>query len=573
LGPDAVDAGKLTGTMAIYRCEPLAELARQLQYAPADRRRRQIDQAEQLYWQIDADRAYPPSFIVFRITGYRPAAADVGSGAAAGAAVRHDLTQFVLDLSATLADTFDDHQPRPLDQVELAAALNVAPRTVVRYHKQGLFARKLWHDTARGRRQKLAYLAASVERFKAQQADQLDKAAKFDRIDEDTRHEMIIRARRITGRVGVSPHRVAQHLSKKYDRSVEAIRLLLVQHDQHDQRFAIFRDHTAPMTDRQQRTVLRAWRRGVPVRDMVDRYGRSRDAIYRAIHLAQARDLAAIDLTYVPSPTFDLDDAEDVILAPAPPTDQAMADAPDQAIEALLPPALKRCAAIALPPAATEQALFVRLNYLKHRVAELRASIDQRQPRASRLDEAEARLRQAAILQRHLAMTYLSVVASVVRQHLGEQSTQARPVRRHLIIGSAVLLREIRRFDAGRGARFETTLRWSLMRQFAQRGGKPVADRTLARLARIALAADQLPSWLDGLSPPHRAMLELRFDLPIGAESRPRTLGEVARRIGRTPWHTAALERRALRQLRGPIAAAGHRIDQALPMRLWPTVQ
>jgi hypothetical protein len=558
--------------MATYRCEPLAELIGQLRYAPPERRRHQMEQAEALYWQIDPDRAYPPSFIVFRITDYRPEDARIDRTAIAGAAVRHDLAQFVLDLSATLDDTFDDHTPRPLDHAELAATLNVASRTILRYRKQGLFARKLWYPTARGPRQKLGYLQESVERFKQDQARQLDRAAQFDRMDDDTRHAMIVRARRIAGRVGVSPHRVAQHLARKYGRSIEAIRLLLVQHDQHDPRFAIFRDHTAPMSDKQQRVVLRAWQRGVPVRQMVDRYGRSRDALYRAIHQQEARVLHAIDLTFVPSPTFDLDDAEDVILAPtsAPSDDETK---PDPAIESLLPPALRRCATRPLPGASQEQAMFVRFNYLKYRVAEIREGLDRYDPRPSALDEAQARLRQMAILQRHLAMTYLSVVAAVVRQHLGERATQAKTVRRHLIVGSAVLLREIGQFDAGRGARFETTLRWALMRQFAQRGRRPVADRTLARLARIALASDQLPDWLEGLAERDRQLIELRFDLPIGPRSRPRTLEAVAVRLGATPWHVAAAERRAFKQLRRAAGAVDHRLDHGLPMKLWPTVQ
>ncbi len=559
--------------MGDYRCEPLAELARQLRYAPPGRRRGQIDRAERLYWELDDDRAYPLSFIAYRITGYRMDETDASRAAMVGAAVRDDLPTLVLALSATLDDTFDDHDPRPADLKALAARLHVTPRTVTRYRKQGLFARKLWHDTPKGPRQKLGFLESSVQRFIASRREQLDHAARFERIDDDTRHRMIVRARRIAWRTGCSPHRVARHLARKFGRSVEAIRLLLVQHDRQHPRFAIFTGHRPPLDTRQQRLALRAWRRGVPIRQMTRRYGKSRDALYRAIHLARRRELRRVDLSHVPSPTFDLPDAQRVILAPAAePADDAAAGPAqiDRPALELLGEPLAAAARRNLPQPAVEQAMFVRYHYLKHRASQVIGSLDRYQPRPAGLDAGETFLRYAARVQRRLAMTYLQVVASAIGQHIGGRRADAAEREHLLALGAAELIARIDRFDAARGAPFANALRWTLMRRFARRGARSHGGHALGLMRRHARATPRLGDWLKALDDEQRDVIVHRFDLPLRDTSRPRTLADVTGRLGIATEHAARLERHGLARLRLAASADDLHLADALPLRLWP---
>ena len=54
-----------------FRCRAIEQLARQLLFAPPDKRIEQVARAEKLHDQIEPGVAYPFEFISYRITGYR----------------------------------------------------------------------------------------------------------------------------------------------------------------------------------------------------------------------------------------------------------------------------------------------------------------------------------------------------------------------------------------------------------------------------------------------------------------------------------------------------------------------
>ena len=65
---------------ARFKIAAIQELLRQLEYAPAETRRRQMDAAEALIADLDPHQNYPEDFIIFRITGYRPDRAEEQAG-------------------------------------------------------------------------------------------------------------------------------------------------------------------------------------------------------------------------------------------------------------------------------------------------------------------------------------------------------------------------------------------------------------------------------------------------------------------------------------------------------------
>ena len=58
--------------VAKFRIDSLADLARQMQFTPHDVRAAQLAAAEDLLHGLEALRAYPLDFVIYRITGYRP---------------------------------------------------------------------------------------------------------------------------------------------------------------------------------------------------------------------------------------------------------------------------------------------------------------------------------------------------------------------------------------------------------------------------------------------------------------------------------------------------------------------
>ena len=58
--------------MAKFRLDSIAQLSRQMEFAPYEVRLAQVAAAESLLHLIDPAKAYPLEFVVYRITGYRP---------------------------------------------------------------------------------------------------------------------------------------------------------------------------------------------------------------------------------------------------------------------------------------------------------------------------------------------------------------------------------------------------------------------------------------------------------------------------------------------------------------------
>jgi hypothetical protein len=123
----------------------LAQLFMQMRFATAKQRRKQLDAAEKLLPIIDAARNYPFDFVCFHITAFRP------KGAAAqelipGGELISDLRTFIAKLSARVATPASEQKEKVYTIEELAANFGVAAKTIQRWRKRGLIARKFVFD-------------------------------------------------------------------------------------------------------------------------------------------------------------------------------------------------------------------------------------------------------------------------------------------------------------------------------------------------------------------------------------------------------------------------------------------
>ena len=542
--------------MAKFLSRDLAELTRQLIYAPSARRLEQIDRAEHLYWQTDPQLNYPLQYIAWRITRYR--LDTVEEVMLTGRAVRHDLLLMVRQLSASLDLSPDAFDPAPMETAALCRQLKITPKTLSRYQKAGLFCRRIVGESGRKR---TMYLPASIDRFMAHRPATSRAGRGFERIDPATRHRILQRSRRIALRIETSPFAVARHLGKKYRRTTEAIRLMLINHDRRHSDDPIFPRHTDPLSDKQQRVIYRAFRRGISVIQLAQRFGRARSAIYRAVNLQRVAALSRIEIRWVPSPTFSMPDAEEVILGPQ------------------LQPAAGNL------DAKTEAALFSRLNYLKYRAAELRSRLDLLHPRSTQLDQVETYLRHAAALKQTLAGSYLRLVESVARKHSGTHAAAPSDQATDLTgLGNLVLMEALETFDAGREARFSTYLTWALMRRFAPSRAesrrsageihldssrlKPPAaseiNTDLAQLERDEQADAALAKLLITLSDRERFILVHRFGPKAAgiADAAPQPLAQIAAQLKITAERARQIERQALAKLRQSAEALGFSLEE-----------
>ena len=127
--------------MAFYRTESLANLARQMGFVPVETRPAQIAAAERLLLEIDRAKSYPLAFLVYRITGYQPKS-DVEVRQLSGIDVQHDLGLLIEQASETLKLVAADASEPVLMISDVTDRFDVTSKTIQRWRRRGLPARR-----------------------------------------------------------------------------------------------------------------------------------------------------------------------------------------------------------------------------------------------------------------------------------------------------------------------------------------------------------------------------------------------------------------------------------------------
>ena len=480
--PGAITVSRRTSQP--FRCQPLAELTRQLLFAPPDRRAQQVHRAEQLHDKLDSAAEYPLEFLSYRITGYR--SESLPPSVLDGEAVLHDLRLLIdrLSHSAPLPPTEEDPVESPQD---LAARLSVSVKTLSRW--RGLGLRWRWVIPPGQRRKTIAYPTAAVEHFLAGHRHRAQRAAAHTHLTSKARQQLLQRAARIAQRSDASLNRVATHLAAKIRRAPQTVRLILEQHDRDHPDAKLFPCHDTPLDPRRRRQIARAHREGVPIDQIISTFNRNRTTIYRALRHRRAAALRRLRIAYVDSPRFHQDDADVLILhddqtSPAGSTRRRAPDdqRPNQRRASVddLPKPLRDLFDRPTPDAAVQRACLLRYNYFKFKAAHLIAHLNRYDPRAADLDQAAAMVREAGACRRCVAVDSLPVVLSVVRRHLIDQPNHATgQLFELLVLAVPELIGAIDRYDINRPQDFEPYLTWSLMRRFATVPGQDKAHRRL----------------------------------------------------------------------------------------------
>lgn len=471
-----------------FRSEPLDSLARQLLFAPPDKRAGQVERIESLHDEIDPAAAYPLEFIVYRITRYR---ADGGESVLLiGESLLPDL-RLLIDLLSRSVDLPIDAVPGTLTVEELARKLNVSTKTIARWRKAGL--RWRWVVPRSGGRKTAAFTPEAVRRFVEGNRERVEKAAAFTQMEPDERKRLIERARRIAKGRDVSLYQVAAHLAKRTGRAVETLRQMLETYDRDHPDARIFREESV-LTPRQKRIIARAHRMGVSVSKIAERFGRTRSTIYRVVNERRAAAAKRLRLGVVASPTFDRPDADQVLLGreveafPANRPRTVSAVPVDDLPEPLRP--LYRQPQIAEEK---QRSLFVRYNYLKFKAAQVRDRLDRYDPKVGDLDAFEEAIRQARHIRDLLVKANLPIVLSVAKRHLlGQPDRSTGHLLQLLELGVPVLITAVEEYNATRSQQFDSFLTNRLLQHFlAVQSGTQKALRRLTAEQLLRRMVDQ----------------------------------------------------------------------------------
>lgn len=550
----------------------MADLSRQVRFAPPEALRKHIARAEALAAEIEPKAKYPGEWIVYRVTGYRP---EAPPGAATPAPVAG--TELLRDLSA-LVEGLCEHAGVRL--AELAGAISakelgdkwgISVKTIDRYRRAGLVARRAAGSDGRP---KLAFMPGVVEAFERSHAIELAAGAAYSRMDLGLRARLIARAERYRRVLGLSRHAAAERLGGRFGRSAEAIRVLLERED--DQRRArgqpaVFGDR-GPITPGEAGAAYVRWKHGDEPAALARPLGVSRAAVQRAINLERAERLFALlkdDSLATPSiaeitvgPAID-DWTSHPLLSPTKARtglgEPGLTDLADF-IEAGRP-------RITVSPR-DERTLLLAYHVLRVIGREWIGRISRANPQSDRLDQAETALRWGARVKAEIVRMEIPLAIQTVESVLGTRLNTLAPEPCRQLIARLVqaISGACDRADPTRGGRLAAPAGMALHAAATiwAKDHRAPDEAPKKQATRMMVAKEPLPDWTLGVSswqaflepdprvraslgsiPPDAARL---LTIRMGWDGEPpRTMNAAASALGIARLVVPRLEQRAIR--------------------------
>src|SRR5687767_8573098 len=284
-------------------------------FTPHDARAAQLAAAEELLHGLDPAKAYPLDFLIYRITGYRPKT--VGEDLLTGIALQHDLGLLVESVSDSL-NVRTDALAEPVLMIEdVGERFNVTSKTIQRWRRKGLPARRFVFGDGKRR---VGFLLSSVERFFANHRDQVARGTNFSQVDDVERDEIIRRARRLATGCRCCMNEIARRIARKLNRSPLTILHTVRKHDEEHPESAVFPAAPVEPAEVERARIVKLYRRGVPIAKLARRSCRPRATIYRLVLEERIAKLNRRKAKFIDDPLYHQDEAERAIEAIAAPS-------------------------------------------------------------------------------------------------------------------------------------------------------------------------------------------------------------------------------------------------------------
>jgi len=414
----------------------------QLRFAPIEQKKKQLGAAEQLMMILESEREYPYDFIVFRITGYRPRM-EVSQQLIRGRDLIADLRVWVAQISDELELEITETQERVYTVEELAEKFDVSAKTIRRWQKRGLNGRiYVFGD----RRKRLGFALSAVQSFEEANPELIGKAGRFSQVSGKQRQAIITAAEELSAERNFrTQNALVREVAKRTGRSTLTVRSILDRTARRD------KDKNWPrsrgkLAAKEAAVLYKLSQQGTGVRELMERFGRSRSSIYRIVNQQQARELFARKIEYVDSEEFAASDADERILGAV--SEQAGGD-PKSA------PLLSR---------QQESDLFRQYNFLKYLAVQERGKIQKDRPGSARLRRIAQLLQQADEVKMRIIEANMPLVISIAGKHLTSGHSMSELVSE----GNMSLMAAVEKFDYTRGYRFSTYASWAIVKEFAR---------------------------------------------------------------------------------------------------------
>jgi RNA polymerase sigma factor (sigma-70 family) len=446
----------------------LAQLLMQLRFTPQKKRRKQLDAAEKLLAIIQSDKEYPFEFVCFHITGFHPKALPEQQPIK-GDELAEDLRIFIAKLSSQLVLAAALQNQKVYTIEELAASFDVSTKTIHRWRKRGLIARKFIFDDGKKR---IGFLQSAVDKFLKENPNLIAKAKIFKRLTKKEKQLIIKQARALASKTTLSRHQTIDRIAAKLGKAHETIRYTLLNYEKANPDKPISHEPTGVVSPAEAAELYKLFKQSTPIKELMSRFGRSKSSIYRIINQQRARALLARKIEFVASDKFLEENARQKFLAKPvgleKPLSSKSIEPLDLAGKSLLPEYLQALRDTPVLNREREVELFRRYNYLKYLASVTRAGMKPAQVHSDRLNEIENYLAEAEAIKKTIIEANLRLVVSVAGKHAaGEVNFQDLVSK-----GNFALIKTVEEFDYTRGIRFGKTASLNIAKEYAKASGK-----------------------------------------------------------------------------------------------------
>lgn len=469
----------------------LEQLLIQLKFVSPRRRAEYLRATEQLFHSIDPQKQYPFDFVCYRITGYHPK--DLPEELIDGDILAEDLQVFVWKLSGKVTERADEQKEKVYTIDEFANTLNVTTKTIGRWRRKGMLARKFVFADGKKR---LAVTESELQRFLKEHPGLVRRAKDFERLSEGEKRQVIENAKTLAGSGELSRRQIIKKVAEQMGRGDETVRQLLLGYDQRHKRGKIFRSSPRRLKQSDINEIYRLYRQGVKVQELGRRFDRCRAAVYRVINQKRAKLLLGKKIEFIESDEFHKKGAFDTILADTLQRRKRKGVADKlRLVGGSLTKYLQSLKSVERLTRDHEAELFRKYNYLKYLAATERTGIKHNYISGRKLSRIEGYLDQAERIKKTIIESNLPLVVSIASKH----TSTGASLQELISEGNIALMRAVEKFDYSKGFRFATYASWVIARDFARKvpaeGARP--DKSTAasfedvqRNLRLAEAVD-----------------------------------------------------------------------------------
>ncbi|MHC4459443.1 MAG: sigma factor, partial [Planctomycetota bacterium] len=446
----------------------LAQLLMQLRFTPQNKRQMQLDSAEKLLAIVDRDNEYPFEFVFFRITGFHPKGLPELQPIK-GDELAEDLRIFISKLSGQVAQPVAEQDQKVYTIEGLAETFDVSTKTIDRWRKRGLTARKFIFDDGKKR---FGFLQSAVDKFLKKNPTLIAKAKNFTRLTKKEKQLIIKQAAALAAKGTMSRYQIINQIVAKVGKVHETIRYTLINYEKVNPDKPIFNEPPGAIGAADAAELYKLFKQGCDVEELMSRFGRSKSSIYRIINRQRARALLARRVEFIASDEFLKDDTDEKILAKPlstkKPAFRKSIEPLELASESLLPEYLQALRDTPVLNREREVELFRRYNYLKYLACITRAGMKPERVLSSRLSKIENYLAEAETIKKMIIEANLRLVVSIAGKHAGSGANFLELVSK----GNFALIKAVEEFDYTRGIRFSRRASLNIAKEYAKISGK-----------------------------------------------------------------------------------------------------